>query len=169
MDSSRFFCCKDYLKLRFRSLDGQICDLNFYLASDMPQHVPFLLSNGSTFLMGYEQRKREDIVVDYTHFDDMISLDPLTSDEWDILNYLDGHKNDLFELFLDKDLTKINYEYINELTKDFDPEARGIVRKIFYQYPLCLATDQYNISSIPDLYFEPELKQKEENIRWKEY
>ena len=134
----------------------------------MPDDIPMLFSNQSSYLMGYEQRKREDIIVDYKTYNDVYSLDPLISDEWDLYNYVNG-ANHFYDLFLGKDFSKINYEYINKLTSSCNIEVRSIVRKIFYQYPLCLATESYNISAIPGLYFEPELIDTiDENINWSE-
>ena len=162
------FIVQDYLVIRFQGLDGGYYQFKFYCAADMPADIPVLFSNASTFYMGYEQRKREDIIVDYNTYNDIYSLDPIISNEWDLYNYTNG-SDDYFNLFIGKDFSKINYEYINELTADCEDEIKPIIRKVIYQDPLCLATESYNISSIPGLYFEPELIGLEKNTDWSQY
>ena len=64
-------------------------------------------------------------------------------------------------LYKGKDRKDIDFEYVNlSVAHVKDPEARAILIKKLYQYPLVMGTrDKYNISYIPDIWLKPEFKE----------
>ena len=152
------FKVNDYLQIWVKTHSGKQLRVKFYLATELPDSIPWLLSNATSYTLGMELRHRADIIIDYNNPLFVHALDTEAHYEWDLLDY-NRHMQANEQLWKGKS-ADLNYEWINKQTKHIeDPEVREFVRKTLYIHNVVIGSrDKYNISTIPGVYCNPRMK-----------
>ena len=153
-----FFMVQTYIELKFKNLSGDYVPIRFFSSPGLKEDgkVSYLVGLGPAIRLGFDMGKvNQNIVIR----NELSEYESLNDEEFETYN-LFRNMEESADLYKGKSRTDINYEYMSLLVNHVeDEDARNILLKKLYKYPLVVGTrDKYNISFFNGFEFKAKIK-----------